>query len=150
MARLRWVGLVVGTVLALSAVACDSSDSDPESPGGDAPGAPVGTDPGDGGAQGAPVTIPDFLNLSGGTPDEVEQRIRERIADEACGGSPCLDVQVVNDSSGTRNCDIGEPDPPTGSEVESGSTVTVPISCQEENDDEFTEPSSDESSSGER
>jgi hypothetical protein len=152
MTRLRWVGVMVGLVLALGA--CDSGDTGPGTPEGPgAPGGPVGTDPGDGGAQGAPVTIPDFLNLSGGTPEQVEELIRERIRDEACGGTDCLDVVVVNKTSGTRNCNIGQPDPPTGSTTESGSTVTVPITCEEENGDEFSdesdEPPTDESPSEE-
>lgn len=99
MALWRWVGVVVGTVLAM------------------------GTDPGDGGAQ----------------------------------GTLCLGRPVVNESSGTRDCTIGEPVPSTGSEAESGSTVTVPVTCAEETTEESTEeateeadvePDSAESSSG--
>lgn len=152
MARRWWAGAVAGIVILASLVSCETGGEDPGpgAPEDGAPGAPVGTDPGDGGAQGAPVTIPPFTNLSGDTLDKTKEAVNARVAEHCEDGTVCLDVQFVEESTGTERCEIGDSDPPEGTEVYEGDVITVPITCQESEEEPNPEdtPPDDESTDG--
>lgn len=92
-------------------------------------GAPIenggGGDNGDGEAPGAPIDIPAITQAAGQPEDAVRAQLEEKLR-EACGGEVCLEIAVAQTDENLETCQYsGDTDPPAGTEVESGSTVTL-------------------------
>lgn len=89
-------------------------------------GAPTG-DGGNGEAPGAPIDIPAITDSQGEPADDVRARLEKALRElPACGGEVCLDIVVAETDENFETCQYsGNTDPPGGTEVESGSTVTL-------------------------
>ena len=79
----------------------------------------------DGEAPGAPIDIP-AITIAEGQPEAVVRAQLEDKLRDACGGEVCLDIEVAETDENHETCQYsGNTDPPAGTEVESGSTVTL-------------------------
>lgn len=86
-------------------------------------GAPI--DNGDGSADGAPIDIPAITIAEGQPLDAVKAQLEEKLRD-VCGGELCLVIEVAETDPDHETCQYsGETDPPDGTEVQRGSTVTL-------------------------
>ncbi|MGH3362862.1 MAG: hypothetical protein ACRDOM_10440 [Nocardioides sp.] len=93
-------------------------------------GAPIsnGGDGGNGGeAPGAPIDIPAITIAENQPADVVRAQLEQKLREApACGGEVCLDIEVAETDADHETCQYsGDTDPPAGTEVESGSTVTL-------------------------
>ena len=102
----------------------DDGGSDRSRTRGGGGGAPTGNG-GGGEAPGAPIDIPAITIAEGQPADVVRAQLEEKLR-VACGGEVCLDIEVAETDENHETCQYsGTTDPPAGTEVESGSTVTL-------------------------
>ena len=90
------------------------------------------------GAVGAPIDIP-AITIAEGLPLEVVRADLEQALREACGGEVCLVIESAETDENHETCQYsGDTDPPSGTEVERGSTVTLvmgSLPCTDANGD---------------
>ena len=99
-------------------------------------GAPTDNDSGE--APGAPIDIPAITDSQGEPADDVHARLEKELR-AACGGEVCLDIEVAETDKNFETCAFsGNTDPPAGTRVQRGSTVTLvmgSLPCTEANGD---------------
>lgn len=95
----------------------------------------------------SPLRIPS-ISQKGAPIGDVRVSIADDIA-AACGGELCVDLAEAAESGATvtDDCSFSRTDPPEGTEVDRGSTVTLVVRCEEtgtgeaeENETTTTEP----------
>jgi hypothetical protein len=92
-------------------------------------GAPLNNG-GGGGAPGAPIDIPAITIAQGQPLDQVRPQLEQKLKD-ACGGELCVQIEVAETDENFETCQYsGRTDPPAGTEVERGSTVTLVMGSQ--------------------
>jgi hypothetical protein len=79
----------------------------------------------------SPLRIPS-ITQEGAPIGDVRGSIADDIA-AACGGELCVDLAEAAESGATvtDDCTFSRTDPPEGTEVDRGSTVTLVVSCEE-------------------
>lgn len=120
-------GFLAALLLVLLQGCADGDDDDgPNGRGGAEGGQGAPTDNGGGGeAAGAPIDIPAITIAEGQPADVVRAQLEEKLR-EACGGEVCLVIEVAETDENHETCQYsGNTDPPDGTEVERGSTVTL-------------------------
>jgi large repetitive protein len=111
-------------VLALLQGCLTAEDDGGTDSGAEGQGAPIGNG-GTGEAPGAPIDIPAITIAEGQPLDAVRAQLEEKLK-EACGGDVCLVIEVAETDGNHETCQYsGETDPPGGTQVERGSTVTL-------------------------
>jgi hypothetical protein len=124
------VAHVVGRALTILVLvllqACTSTGDDGDDAGhGGAQGGGAPINAGGGGAPGAPIDIP-AITIAEGLPLEPVRAQLEKKLREACGGDLCLTIAVAETDGNHETCQYsGNTDPPAGTEVERGGTVTL-------------------------
>lgn len=138
----------IGRALAALLLVLLQSCVDDDGGGGDADGgggAP--TDNGDGEARGAPIDIPAIVIAENQPLDAVRAQL-EALLRDACGGEVCLTIEVAETDADHETCQYsGETDPPAGTVVESGSTVTLimgSLPCTDANGDGVSDDNDDD------
>lgn len=123
----RLLGRVVAAALLVLLQGCitvedgDGGDGNSET----VQGAPTGNDNNGDEAPGAPIDIPAITIAEGQPLDVVRAQLEEKLA-LACGGEVCIEIEVDETDENHETCQYsGYTDPPAGTEVESGSTVTL-------------------------
>lgn len=137
----RRLGQVVAALLLLLLQGCltveQADDEVVDSSEPEAAGAPLGNG-GEGEAPGAPIDIPAITVAQGQPADVVRAQLEEKLR-EACGGQVCVGIVVAQTHPEFQTCQYsGETDPPAGTRVERGSTLTVIMGsqpCTEGHDD---------------
>ena len=80
---------------------------------------------GGGGAPGAPIAIPAITIAQNQPLDVVRAQLEEELR-EACGGELCVEIEVAETDENRETCQYsGTTEPPAGTKVERGSTVTL-------------------------
>ncbi len=103
----------------------DAANDRSRAEGAQGQGAPINNNGGGGEAPGAPIDIPAITIAAGQPADVVRAQLEEKLR-EACGGEVCLDIELAETDESRETCQYsGNTDPPAGTEVESGSTVTL-------------------------
>jgi hypothetical protein len=122
----RVLGGVLAAFLMVLLQGCITVEGDDGDDGG-GQGAPIdnGGGSGSGQADGAPIDIPAITIAEGQPLDAVRSQLEEELRD-VCGGEVCLVIEVAETDPDHETCQYsGETDPPDGTEVERGSTVTL-------------------------
>jgi hypothetical protein len=119
------LGRVLVAITLVLLQSCTTGEDDGGNGGaGRGGGAPLGNG-GGGGAPGAPIDIPAITIAEGQPLDVVRAQLEEKLR-EACGGEVCVDIEVAETDENHETCQYsGRTDPPAGTEVERGSTVTL-------------------------
>jgi hypothetical protein len=114
------------------------SEDDGGGGNGDARGGGAPTSNGGEEAPGAPIDIPAITIAEGQPLDTVRSQLEEKLR-EACGGELCLTIEVAETDENHETCQYsGHTDPPAGTQVESGGTVTLvmgSLPCTDANGD---------------
>jgi hypothetical protein len=133
----RFAGVILALLICLAAVACAEEDpnrslgreaNEREEAGEGGGGAPFG---GEGGqAVGAPFKVPAITQLQGLPFEEVKETIEQEFL-EACGTSELCVKLVVDDRpiEGFEPCAFFSIEPPAGTEIQRGSTVTIVVAA---------------------
>lgn len=129
MLRLNVAALMLVLLQGCISVEGDNEDGDDRPGTQEGRGAPI--DNGNGGeAPGAPIDIPAITIAEGQPADVVRAQLEEKLR-EACGGEVCLDIELAETDENHETCQYsGDTDPPAGTEVERGSTVTLVMGSQ--------------------
>lgn len=121
----RVLGGVLAAFLLVLLQGCITVEGDDDGSGGGGGGQGAPTGNGGGGADGAPIDIPAITIAEGQPLDAVRAQLEEKLRD-VCGGEVCLVIEVAETDPDHETCQYsGETDPPDGTEVERGSTVTL-------------------------
>ena len=116
---------VLALVLLQGCVAEDDGGGDKQGQGAPLNNGGNGGGSGGGGAPGAPIDIPAITIAEGQPLDVVRAQLEEKLR-EACGGEVCVEIEVAETDENHETCQYsGRTDPPAGTEVERGSTVTL-------------------------
>ncbi len=120
----RMLGGVLTALMLVLLQGCVTEGGNDRSDAEGGRGAPI--DNGNGGeAPGAPIDIPAITIAEGQPANVVRAQLEEKLRD-ACGGEVCLEIEVAETDENHETCQYsGNTDPPDGTEVERGSTVTL-------------------------
>lgn len=126
----RMLGGVLAALLLVLLQGCITVEGDDDGSGdaGGGQGAPI--DNGGSEAEGAPINIPAITIAENQPLDAVRAQLEDELRD-VCEGEVCLVIEVAETDDEHETCQYsGATDPPKGTEVERGSTVTLVMGSQ--------------------